>query len=136
MSTTVEEFLREAQKLTPEERRELAEALLKEGKHLADRRDEEEERTMGGEIRQRRLEWLKAHRAEYGGQHVALDGAALVADGATARLKRMRSPRASRTCLSPTCRSLTKWRNGAAGDGLPTVLLPSPELRRRPRTRN
>ncbi|MDT5261963.1 MAG: hypothetical protein QOC61_967 [Acidobacteriota bacterium] len=85
MSTTVEEFLREAQKLTPEERRELAEALLKEGKHLADRRDEEEERTMGGEIRQRRLEWLKAHRAEYGGQHVALDGAALVAAGRSYR---------------------------------------------------
>jgi hypothetical protein len=88
MSTTLDEILREARKLTPEERRELAEALLEEGERSAagtgGHRDEEGHAT-GGEIRQRRLEWLKAHRSEYGGQHLALDGATLVAVGRSYR---------------------------------------------------
>ena len=35
------------------------------------------------EIRGRRLDWLKAHREEYAGQYVALDGDVLVGHGAT-----------------------------------------------------
>jgi hypothetical protein len=88
MSTTVEEFLREARKLTPEERRELAEALMEESGQPAVATgvpDNEEGGVNGSEIRQRRLEWLKAHRDEYGGQHVALDGVALVATGRSYR---------------------------------------------------
>lgn len=88
MSTTIEEILREARKLTPEERRELAEALLEEGERSVagtGGRGDEEGRATGGEIRRRRLEWLKAHRSEYGGQHVALDGITLVAAGRSYR---------------------------------------------------
>lgn len=84
MSTTIEEILRQARKLTPEERRELAEALLEESESSvagADERDDRRGRVMGGEIRQQRLEWLKTHRNEYGGQHIALDGIELVAAG-------------------------------------------------------
>lgn len=32
-------------------------------------------------VRSERMEWLKAHRAEYGGQYVALDGVALIGVG-------------------------------------------------------
>ncbi len=35
------------------------------------------------EIRQRRLEWIKAHREEYAGQYVALQGDSLVGVGST-----------------------------------------------------
>ena len=35
------------------------------------------------EVRRRRLDWLKAHREEYAGQYVALDGDVLVGHGAT-----------------------------------------------------
>jgi len=88
MSTTLEEVLHEARKLPPDEQRELAETLLEEvtqstagagGPH------EEQDSGPAVEVRRRRLEWMKAHRAEYGGQHVALDGAALVAVGQSYR---------------------------------------------------
>lgn len=32
-------------------------------------------------VRLKRMEWLKAHRAEYGGQYVVLDGTVLIATG-------------------------------------------------------
>ena len=88
MSTTLEEILREARKLTPEERRELAEALLEECERPAEgagERDNGGGRVTGSEVRRRRLEWLKTHRNEYGGQYVALDGTALVAAGRSYR---------------------------------------------------
>lgn len=59
--------------------------MLKEGEHLVGGSDDEERSVQGVEIRRRRLEWLKAHRAEYGGEHVALDGVALVATGQSYR---------------------------------------------------
>jgi hypothetical protein len=40
------------------------------------------------EIRQLRMEWLKTHREEYGGQYVALDGAQLLAIGPNYRTAR------------------------------------------------
>jgi hypothetical protein len=88
MSTTLEEVLREARKLPPDERRELAETLLEEGaRPTAGAGEPREEKGSGPtvEARRRRLEWMKTHRAEYGGQHVALDGAALVAVGQSYR---------------------------------------------------
>jgi hypothetical protein len=88
MSTTLEQVLREARKLPPEEQRELAETLLEEGERAtagAGEPHEELGSTPTAEVRRRRLEWMKAHRAEYGGQHVALDGAALVAVGQSYR---------------------------------------------------
>ena len=88
MSTTLEEVLREARKLPPDERRELAETLLEEGARPTTGAGEPREEKGSGptvEVRRRRLEWMKTHRAEYGGQHVALDGAALVAVGQSYR---------------------------------------------------
>jgi hypothetical protein len=40
------------------------------------------------EIRQLRMEWLKSHRAEQGGQYVALDGDQLLAVGSNYRIAR------------------------------------------------
>lgn len=37
------------------------------------------------EIRRRRLAWIKAHREEYAGQYVALDGDVLIGAGRTIR---------------------------------------------------
>nr|QEO73720.1 hypothetical protein [uncultured bacterium] len=88
MSTTLEEVLREARKLPPDARRELAETLLEEGaRATADAGAPHDEKGSAPtiEVRQRRMEWMKAHRAEYGGQHVALEGAALVAVGQSYR---------------------------------------------------
>ena len=88
MSTTLEEVLREARKLPPDERRELAQTLLEEGAQSAAGVEVPLDAKGSGptiEMRRRRLEWMKAHRAEYGGQHVALDGAALVAVGQSYR---------------------------------------------------
>jgi hypothetical protein len=65
MSTTLEEVLREARKLPPDEQRELAETLLEEGTQstagAAGSHDEKGNRPTG-ELRRRRLEWMKAHR--------------------------------------------------------------------------
>lgn len=40
------------------------------------------------EIRQLRMEWLKSHREEHGGQYVALDGDQLLAVGSSYRIAR------------------------------------------------
>jgi hypothetical protein len=85
MSTNVEDVLREAQKLTPEERRQLADALLNDDKPRSAVSGYEKGSGADPEIRSRRMEWLKAHRAELGGQHLALDGVALVATGRSYR---------------------------------------------------
>jgi hypothetical protein len=87
MSTTLEEVLREARKLAPDERRELAERLLEESPQTTGtgERHGQTDASLAGDVRRQRLEWLKSHRAEYGGQHVALDGAALVAVGQSYR---------------------------------------------------
>ncbi|HXG63881.1 MAG TPA: DUF5678 domain-containing protein [Blastocatellia bacterium] len=60
--------------LTAEEKRLLTEYL-----------NQEYENTVGATGRRRRLDWLKAHQAEYAGQYVALDGDGLVGCGATLR---------------------------------------------------
>lgn len=48
-------------------------------------RQKDEAASQDEEMRRRRLEWLKAHREEYAGQYVALDGDRLVGEGATIR---------------------------------------------------
>ena len=40
------------------------------------------------QVRRRRMEWLKSHREEYGGQYVALDGDQLLAVGPSYRTAR------------------------------------------------
>jgi hypothetical protein len=72
----------QSEELTPKEKSQLAHHLLERVKEQeqtqAVRTNHVDEGT-----RQRRLEWLKAHREEYAGQYVALDGDVLVGHGAT-----------------------------------------------------
>ena len=49
------------------------------------------------ETRGRRLEWLKSHREEYGGQYVALDGDRLIAVGPNYRAAREKARAAGKT---------------------------------------
>jgi hypothetical protein len=85
MSVELFEILkRQAEALTAQEKSQLAHYLLEQAKEPEQislphpHRDDEK-------IRQRRLEWLKAHREEYAGQYVALLGDVLVGHGATIR---------------------------------------------------
>ena len=49
------------------------------------------------ETRGRRLEWLKSHREEYGGQYVALDGDRLIAVGPNYRVAREKARAAGKS---------------------------------------
>jgi DNA repair photolyase len=86
---TLEQIIDEARKLPTEERRRLRAAL-----EMIDQKGEEQQTNQesssqkpqafhgnnGNEqVRQQRMEWLKSHREEYGGQYVALDGIQLLA---------------------------------------------------------
>ena len=95
---TLEELIDEARKLTVEEQQRLRaalEMLTLNGeaeliKHGLSRHEPPSSHINieNNEIRQRRLEWLKAHRDEYGGQYVALDGDQLIAVGPNYRAAR------------------------------------------------
>ena len=88
---TLEEIIDEARKLTVEEQQRLRAALemlaLSGDVQLVKQEPSRHESqsppisTEDNEIRQRRLEWLKAHRDEYGGQYVALAGDQPIAVG-------------------------------------------------------
>ena len=75
-------IMEQSEELTAEEKSQLAHHLLAQLKE-----QEQTQATRSNVVdngtRQRRLEWLKAHREEYAGQYVALDGDALVGHGAT-----------------------------------------------------
>ncbi len=65
-----------------------AETLLEEGaRSTAGTGEPQDEKGSGSaaEMRRRRLEWMKSHRAEYGGQHVALDGTTPIVVGQSYR---------------------------------------------------
>ena len=95
---TLEQIIEEARKLPAEEQRRLRAAL----EPLESNRDAQpanqepsfhKPQSLPGnnadeQIRQRRLEWLKSHREEYGGQYVALDGDQLLAVGPNYRIAR------------------------------------------------
>jgi len=49
------------------------------------------------ETRKRRIEWLKSHQEEYGGQYVALDGDRLIAVGPNYRVAREKALAAGKT---------------------------------------
>ena len=49
------------------------------------------------ETRERRIEWLKSHREDYGGQYVALDGDRLIAVGPNYRVAREKARVAGKT---------------------------------------
>ena len=83
-----DEVVRRASELTAEEKLQLAVLLAEQGRgeettngrlHAINRIDG------GTEKREKHLAWLKAHRDEYSGQYVALDGDRLVAHAQTMR---------------------------------------------------
>jgi len=95
---TLEQIIEEARKLPVEEQRQLRAAL-----EMLDSNGEAQPANQGpspqkpqslhvnngdDEIRQLRMEWLKSHREEYGGQYVALDGDQLLAVGPNYRIAR------------------------------------------------
>lgn len=71
---TLEQVLDEARMLPPEEKRKLRDALDRELQSAPTYRTHERERA-----------WVEAHRDEYLGQWVALDGDRLLAHGTNAR---------------------------------------------------
>lgn len=77
-SATIERILNEVKRLTPDELRELREALDREPQNSSQVPAIENQR----EIERR---WLDEHRDEYLGQWVALEGTRLLASGEDAR---------------------------------------------------
>lgn len=73
-SAIVERILEEVKRLTPDERRELREALAQEPPAATAHDTHERERA-----------WIEGHRDEYLNQWVALDGDHLLAHGTDAR---------------------------------------------------
>ncbi len=73
--------------LTPEEKLALARYLVepKSPQTPSPRPEPFHDDNGDDQIRQRRMEWLKAHREEYAGQYVALAGDVLVGHAATIR---------------------------------------------------
>lgn len=80
---TLEQIIDEARSLSPEEKRKLRQILDLELEQVKaqDRAQPAHSENGDDETRQRRLDWLKSHREEYGGQYVALDGDRLIAVG-------------------------------------------------------
>ncbi len=77
-SATIERILSEVKRLTPDELRELREALDRESQSSSQAPAIKNQR----EIERR---WLDEHRDDYLGQWVALEGARLLASGEDAR---------------------------------------------------
>lgn len=77
---TLEQILEEARALSPEERRQLREALDRE------EATQQREQAEGDSTRAREQQWVSEHRDEYMGQWVALDGDHLIAHGHDARV--------------------------------------------------
>ena len=112
---TLEQIIEDARKLPAEEQRQLRAALETldsngEAQPANQEPSPQKLQSLHGyngddEIRQRRLEWLKSHREEYGGQYVALDGDQLLAVGPNYRIAREKAlaagkPKAFVTYLS------------------------------------
>jgi len=76
---TLEQILEEARTLSPEERRQLREALDREEASSQSAPAED------GSNRAREQQWVAEHRDEYMGQWIALDGDRLIAHGHDAR---------------------------------------------------
>src|SRR6267142_573004 len=95
---TLEQIIEEARRLPLEEQRRLRVALeTLDSNGQAQPANQEpspqqpqnlEVNNGDDEIRHRRLEWLKCHREEHGGQYVALDGDQILAVGPNYRIAR------------------------------------------------
>ena len=87
---TLEQIIDEARSLSPAEKRKLRQALDLELEQVEaqDRAQQPHSDNGDDQTRALRLEWLKSHREEYGGQYVALDGNRLIAVGPNYRVAR------------------------------------------------
>ncbi len=95
---TLEQIIEEARRLPVEEQRRLRaalESLDSNGEAQPANQEPSPQKLQSlqvnngdDEMRQRRMEWLKSHREEYGGQYVALDGDQLLAVGPNYRIAR------------------------------------------------
>ena len=95
---TLEQIIEEARRLPVEEQRRLRAALQTldsngEAQPASPEQSPQKPQSLhvnngDDEIRQLRMEWLKTHREEYGGQYVALDGDQLLAVGSNYRIAR------------------------------------------------
>jgi hypothetical protein len=98
---TLEQIIEEARKLPAEEQRRLRavlETLNSNGEEQPANQEPPsrkleslQENNENEQVRQRRMEWLKSHRGEYGGQYIALDGDQLLAVGPNYRIARERA---------------------------------------------
>lgn len=95
----LEQMIDEARSLSPAEKRKLRQVLdLELDQVKAHGRAQPTQSDNGDEeTRERRLEWLKSHREEYGGQYVALDGNQLIAVGSNYRITREKALAAGKT---------------------------------------
>jgi hypothetical protein len=86
----LEEIINEARALSRAEQQKLRQALDQELEQESRGRTSSTPRNNGDDAatRERRLEWLKSHRQEYGGQYVALDRDQLLAVGPSYRIAR------------------------------------------------
>ena len=82
----IDTIKQQAATLTAQEKLQLAHHLLEQAR--LDQPTPGNKSTTADAVRRERFEWLKAHREEYGGQYVALDGGQLVPlDQTTASLE-------------------------------------------------
>ena len=84
----LEQIIDEARALSRAEKRKLRQALDAELEQQNPHEDAEPIQSNNGDddaTRERRLNWLKAHREEYAGQYVAMVGDVLVGHGRTIR---------------------------------------------------
>ena len=96
---TLEQIIDEARSLSLAEKRKLRQALDLELEQVKaqDRAQPTHSENGDRETRERRLEWLKSHREEHGGQYVALDGDRLIAVGPNYRVAREKALTAGKT---------------------------------------
>ena len=95
----LEQIIDEARSLSPAQKRKLRQALDVELEQVnaPDRAQPTHSDNGDDETRERRLEWLKSHREEYGGQYVAIDGDRLIAVGPNYRVAREKALAAGKT---------------------------------------
>lgn len=80
----IDHLLEQAQTLTKQERQILASRLVEENSHL-DNGIHVHELPDEIKYRKREYQWMKEHRDEYPGEHLALEGDKLIAHGKTLR---------------------------------------------------
>lgn len=101
MSTNIQELYTNSVRFLPDaERRQLADLILAELPHAQTKSAAQDEVLAQTPLsstavkKQQAIDWIKAHRVEYGGWYVALDGATLLGTGRN-YVEAMRAARAA-----------------------------------------